>query len=144
MASHIAKHQTLRIAVRGHNKWRLWERATSSNISCLTLCPPCSRGKMCLFSHMKITRLFSPAAACLSAALHHAGFAIEPLHSTSSSESLLPALQCSIEHARFIMVGCKKLVTLLDLSVSSLRRGHGNLLCIVPSLTDDPRRESTC
>jgi len=28
--------------------------------------------------------------------------------------------------------------TLLDLSVSSLRRGHANLLCIVPILTDDP------
>ena len=29
--------------------------------------------------------------------------------------------------------------TLLDLSVSSLRRGHANLLCIVPILADDPR-----
>ena len=36
----------------------------------------------------------------------------------------------------------KELVTLLDLCVSSLRRGHANLLCIVPILTDDPRRES--
>ena len=36
----------------------------------------------------------------------------------------------------------KKLVTLLDLCVSSLRRGHANLLCIVPILSDDPRRES--
>ena len=35
-----------------------------------------------------------------------------------------------------------KLFTLLDLCVSSLRRGHAILLCIVPSLTDDPRRES--
>ena len=35
-----------------------------------------------------------------------------------------------------------KLLTLLDLCVSSLRRGHANLLCIVPILTDDPRRES--
>ena len=32
--------------------------------------------------------------------------------------------------------------TLLDVCVSSLRRGHANLLCIVPNLTDDPRRES--
>ena len=32
--------------------------------------------------------------------------------------------------------------TLLDLCVSSLRRGHANILCIVPMLTDDPRRES--
>ena len=29
--------------------------------------------------------------------------------------------------------------TLLDVSVSSLRRGHANLLCIVPILADDPR-----
>ena len=36
----------------------------------------------------------------------------------------------------------KKLYTLLDLCVSSLRRGHANLLCIVPILTGDPRRES--
>ena len=38
---------------------------------------------------------------------------------------------------------CKKLCTLLDLCVSSLRRGHANLLCIVPILSDDPREEST-
>ena len=36
----------------------------------------------------------------------------------------------------------KKLFTLLDLCVSSLRRGHANILCILPNLTDDPRRES--
>ena len=35
-----------------------------------------------------------------------------------------------------------KLFTLLDLCVSSLRRGHANILCIVPIVTDDPRRES--
>ena len=33
--------------------------------------------------------------------------------------------------------------TLLDLCVSSLRKGHANILCIVPILTDDPRRESS-
>ena len=33
-----------------------------------------------------------------------------------------------------------KMFTLLDLCVSSLRRGHANILCIVPSLTDDPRK----
>ena len=32
--------------------------------------------------------------------------------------------------------------TLLDLCVSSLRRGHANLLCIVPILSDDPQKES--
>ena len=36
----------------------------------------------------------------------------------------------------------KKHVTLPDLCVSSLRRGHANLLCIVPILTDDLRRGS--
>ena len=36
----------------------------------------------------------------------------------------------------------KKCDTLFDLCVSSLRRGHANLLCIVPILTDDPGRES--
>ena len=33
-------------------------------------------------------------------------------------------------------------VTILDMCMSSLRRGHANILCIVPILTDDPRRES--
>ena len=32
--------------------------------------------------------------------------------------------------------------TLLDLCASSMRRGNANLLCIVPILTGDPRRES--
>ena len=36
----------------------------------------------------------------------------------------------------------KKLGTLLDLCVSSLRRGHANLLCIVPILTDAPQGSS--
>ena len=42
----------------------------------------------------------------------------------------------------YVVANEKKLFTLLDLCVSSLRRGHANLLCIVPILTDDPRRES--
>ena len=37
----------------------------------------------------------------------------------------------------------QKIDTLLDLCVASLRRGHANLLCIFPILTDDLRREST-
>ena len=40
------------------------------------------------------------------------------------------------------VIDLKILGTLLDLCVSSLRRGHANLLCIVPILSDDPRRES--
>ena len=33
------------------------------------------------------------------------------------------------------------LFTLLDWRVSSLRRGHANIICVAPSLTDDTRRE---
>ena len=33
------------------------------------------------------------------------------------------------------------MLTLLDVYVSSLRRGRANILCIVPMLVDDPRRE---
>ena len=36
----------------------------------------------------------------------------------------------------------EKLFTILDLCVSSLRRGHANLLCIVPIFSDSPRRGS--
>ena len=36
----------------------------------------------------------------------------------------------------------QKWLYFLDLCVSSLRRGHANLLCIVPILTDDSRRRS--
>ena len=36
----------------------------------------------------------------------------------------------------------KNVDTILDFCVSSLRRGHANLLCIVPILTDDLRRGS--
>ena len=46
------------------------------------------------------------------------------------------------ERIKLIWGASKKLSTLLDLCVSSLRRGHANLLCIAPILTDDPRRES--
>lgn len=42
----------------------------------------------------------------------------------------------SIRPLSSILKGEKKLFTLLDLCVSSLRRGHANLLCIVPILTD--------
>ena len=35
-----------------------------------------------------------------------------------------------------------KVFTLLDVCMSSVRRGHANLLCIVPILSDDPRGES--
>ena len=41
-------------------------------------------------------------------------------------------------------VSREKIGSLLDLCVSSLRRGHANLLCIVPILADDLLRDSTC
>jgi hypothetical protein len=55
--------------------------------------------------------------------------------------------QCGRNAARATIASSSKgkkkaLFTLLDLCVSSLRRGHANLLCIVQILTDDPRRES--
>ena len=48
----------------------------------------------------------------------------------------------AVAQLRLLVQFKKKMFTLLDLCVSSLRRGHANLLCIVPILTDDPRRES--
>ncbi|BFG38286.1 hypothetical protein CerSpe_245600 [Prunus speciosa] len=40
--------------------------------------------------------------------------------------------------------GQKKFGPFLDLCVSSLRRGHANLLCIVPILSDVPEGTSLC
>ena len=50
----------------------------------------------------------------------------------SVASSLLPQL----------LSARRLLLTLLDLCVSSLHRGHADLLRIVPILTDGPRRES--
>ena len=36
----------------------------------------------------------------------------------------------------------RKIGTLLVMSVSYLRRGHATLLCVVPTVTDNPRQES--
>ena len=49
--------------------------------------------------------------------------------------TLLAAFKC-------LYLSAGPMFILLDLCVSSLRRGHANLLCIVPMLTDDPRRQS--
>ena len=57
---------------------------------------------------------------------------------TDMSRSRSPGECMSIYVYRYIHTH----LSLLDLCVSSLRRGHANLLCIVPILTDDPRRES--
>ena len=56
---------------------------------------------------------------------------------------LSPRLIQRVHRLKHTLRSSKKLFTLLDLCVSSLRRGHANLLCIVPILTDDPRRESS-
>ncbi len=52
------------------------------------------------FAHSRL-----PAQGLKPCLFVFAGFGIELLPSTSSSEALLPALQCSIEHARLIMFG---------------------------------------
>ena len=47
----------------------------------------------------------------------------------------------SSDQPRRVPVQSFILFTLLDLCVSSLRRGHANIFCIVPISTHDPRRE---
>ena len=42
----------------------------------------------------------------------------------------------------YIILYYSILFTLIDLCVSSLRRAHDNIICIVPIVTDDPRRDS--
>lgn len=51
----------------------------------------------------------------------------------------------NISHHKYILCeNAKKIVfTLLDLSVSSLRRGHANLLCIVPIFSDGTPKRPT-
>ena len=47
---------------------------------------------------------------------------------------------CEKKIGKFVGSNQKKnVLLLLELCVSSLRRGHANLLCIVPILTDDPK-----
>ena len=67
-----------------------------------------------------------------------AATAYPPSHRPSRGQPLKPG--AALRRTSHL---AKKLVTLLDLCVSSLRRGHANLLCIVPILTDDLRRGST-
>ena len=45
-------------------------------------------------------------------------------------------------HILYICTHIKHMFTRLDQCVSSLRRGHADLLCIVPILMDYSRRES--
>ena len=52
------------------------------------------------------------------------------------------AALCSLLLRNALAGGWEILFTLLELCVSSLRRGHANILRIAPMLTDDPRRES--
>ena len=84
----------------------------------------------CLCSHDMKSRLCPPSGPC-ACAFFVACLPRRPLGACKDSEE-----------ARSRKQNYKKLSTLLDLCVSSLRRGHANLLCIVPILTDDPRRES--
>ena len=77
---------------------------------------------MCLYIHISLSLLVS-LRKYLSAFFITLCFFCRYLHRTGSDEKTF----------------AKKLFTLLDLCVSSLRRGHANLLCIVPILTDDPQ-----
>ena len=67
-------------------------------------------------------------------------------HPSPASPSLLcprPGSSCSHgTHPSHELPRSQEMFTLLDSCVSSLRRGHADIICIVPSLTDDPRRES--
>ena len=65
---------------------------------------------------------------------------IPDIHKRASTST--PACSCTPTTQHTHMARSKKCDTLLDLCVSSLRRGHANLLCIVPILTDDLRRGS--
>jgi hypothetical protein len=47
-------------------------------------------------------------------------------------------------HTLIDFEGKKKFGPFLDLCVSSLRRGHANLLCIVPILSDVPKDKLLC
>ena len=96
------------------------------------------------FSHNKVSTAFLPltAAAFFN---HVAPPFIFPVTRSKSIPHTIHRRACpTTSHSPRSPAPCnrKKLFTLLDLCVSSLRRGHANLLCIVPILTDDPRRES--
>ena len=73
------------------------------------------------------------------------------LSATSGAEAGLEPRRCARpsrrnsqgRHEGLANLQNKKLGSLLDLCVSSLRRGHANLLCIVPILMDDLRRGSS-
>ena len=75
------------------------------------------------------------------------GGAMKPVRTPCSTWHVACQHECIVclkfaAFARFqnaVMGKQKKCVTLPDLCVSSLRRGHANLLCIVPILTDDLR-----
>ena len=81
------------------------------------------------------------ARVCIQFSIGRNAASVKPLGTSPDSGCFTHAvwMHTSAGAANF----SKKLFTLLDLCVSSLRRGHANLLCIVPILTDDPRREST-
>ena len=66
----------------------------------------------------------------------------DPVYSTRYGRQRTISVSTRPNTPQAAIKSAKKLFTLLDLCVSSLRRGHANLLCIVPILTDDPRRES--
>ena len=59
--------------------------------------------------------------------------------------SIPPSKRFEFFSDKIVCLGCvsNRLFVLLDLRVSSLRRGHANILFVVEILTDDRSREST-
>ena len=97
------------------------------------------------FAHLLHFWLFCKRAACIGQAFFGVLFACsQQAFRTPLANTCLFALLRAPCFAFAKTAEGKKISTLLDLCVSSLRRGHANLLCIVPILTDDPRRESNC
>ena len=84
----------------------------------------------------------APNSATLVHAAHAPRVSVRPLLATNVPEEPCATSSSSRSVLASRWQNIKELFTLLDLCVSSLRRGHANLLCIVPILTDDPRRES--
>jgi hypothetical protein len=66
----------------------------------------------------------------------------------AAASEVLAALECCVLCCMLALLGsvknklCRNVSALFGLCLSFLRRGHANLLCIGPILTDDPRRGS--
>ena len=91
----------------------------------------CTPQRRCLATITDVTRQRGPR--CKSGSSTHGRLRAASRPSGEMRNAPVSSGRCQV----------KKFGTLLDLCVSSLRRGHANLLCIVPILPDVPRRESS-